>query len=330
MLKLLNRNTVVQVLFIMAALGLLWGPSLITPPPMSAVEGGGVLYILTTMWLSRVPLLAVVLAMVLVLVEGVALNLLLAQRGLVSQNSLLPTLLYVIFMGTGITTLTPIVLVNGVLIVCTSQLMLRGTLLTISTEKICSVTALIGLCSMFYLPSMAYLLSYLLIAISYRLYSWRDWAALLLGILSSYIVLFTTLYLTDNLSAWWAETHAELSGIHFRTRDVDALTLAANIVLTLVIMAAIIASWQRLGEKPVVWQKNASTVMLFVIGGLVMLLYSWLLPVDITLFALPAAFCSTLLLMPERMHSRGSQPKGWRRWIYDILLILIFVAALLC
>ena len=62
MLKLFNRNTVVQVLFIMAALGLLWGPSLITPPPMSAVEGGGVLYILTTMWLSRVPLLAVVLA----------------------------------------------------------------------------------------------------------------------------------------------------------------------------------------------------------------------------------------------------------------------------
>ena len=119
--------------------------------------------------------------MLLVLIEGVLLNILLSDMGLVPQTTLLPTLLYIVFLSAPATTLTPMILVSAALIACTWQLSLKGTLLTISTSRICSATAIIGLCSLFYLPALAIIVSYLLVAISYRLYNWRDITTMMLG-----------------------------------------------------------------------------------------------------------------------------------------------------
>lgn len=328
MLKLFNKNMIVQVLLILAVLMLLWGRALLSPTPMA--DGDAVLYHLLYIWLAPLPLLAVVLAMLLVLAGGIGLNLLLSDIGLVPQTTLLPSLLYIVFVSAQAATLTPIIIVNAILIALVHQLMLRTTLLTISTDKICSATAIIGLCSMFYLPALAMMASYLLVVVSYRLYSWRDWVAMLLGLAAPYIVLVTVLFMSDNLSAWWDTTVAALNTIGVHIAKASALVHVATGMLLVVALYAVMYLWIHLGEHTIVWQKNASTVMLICVGAAAMLFYSSLIPADVAVFAIPFALCGCHMLMPEKRQTMGSSRRNKLAWVPDVILILTIAAAMIC
>lgn len=321
---------VLQALLILAVLIVLWLRPLITPPAMIASPTDGILYSLLLPLFANAPRTAVIIAMLLVLIEGVLVNILLSDTGLVPQTTLLPTLLYVVFLSAPATTLTPMLFVSAALIACTWQLSLKGTLLTIPTNRICSTTAIIGICSLFYLPALAIIVSYLLVAISYRLYNWRDITTMLLGLLAPYLLLVTILYLTDGLAGWWSATAAVLGDITMHVEPTAALPLTANIVLAVLFAVSLFTLWFRLGEHPVLWQKNATTVMLISVGGIAMMLYTRLLPVDLAFFAIPFALCGTHLLMPTLCRPSASRSRKQRLWIYDILLIVIIVAAFLC
>lgn len=327
MLKLFNRNTLVQVLVIIAATLLLWGRSILHPPAM--VDDSAVLYHLLYLGLSSLPRLAVIIAIILILLEGLWLNLLLANIGLVSQNSMLPTLLYIIIISAPATTLSPFIFVGGISIAIAHQLMLRTTLLTISTDKICSATALISLASMFYFPALALLISYLLIVINYRLYSWRDWAALILGLAAPYIFLLTILYLSGNLAPWWSGSYYTPSTPTPLSDTARILSIGSNIFFLLLFLVSLISLWSHLSEHPVVWQKNTTTVLLLTLGSIAIIAIDSRFPVDMRLFALPFTLCSFHLFMPEKaFHSFNRRNR--RTWLFDILLILTLIAAILC
>ena len=330
MIKLFQRNIALQAVLTLVALLLLWGSSLLAPPSMDAGDHPAVLYSLLCRWLNSLPRLAVVIAMLLVLVEGVMLNLLLANEGLVSQNSLLPTLLYVVVTSAGATTLTPIILVNALAIAVLDQLMLRGTLLTIPTGKACGATLLIGAASLFYQPAALLLLSYLLIAANYRLYTWKDWCVMLLGFAAPYITLALVLYMTDGLASWWNDTVACFTSIDLHLGTTGTATTIGGAVLAAVFVWSLLHVGSRLGERPVLWQRNAATVMLFAVGAAGMLFFAPLLPLRIALFALPFTFCSYRLLTCATETTTGFGRRKKRTWIYDTLLILIIIAALLC
>lgn len=330
MLKAIQRNVVLQIVLILTALFLLWGHPLIAPEPMSAGEHPAVLYSLLCNWLSTVPRLAVIIAMLLVLVEGVIFNLLLVNVGLAPQNSLLPTLLFVLVTGAGATTLTPALIVCGIAIVCLYQLMLRGTLLTIPAGKICSATALIGIASMFYLPAGMLMASYLLIAVNYRLYGWRDWMLMLLGLAAPYIALLTVLYLTDGIDTWWQDTVSGMSTFSMQTGTIDTLPAIGGFTLAAILLWGIVATLGRMNERPVLWQKNATTVILLTLGAIGMMLYTPLLPLQIILFALPFTFCVTQLLTAATEIHTGFGRHKRRTWMYDIVFVIIIIASLLC
>lgn len=329
MLKLFGKNMGLQVLLILAVVLVLWWQPLVSPPALALSEYDGVFYGLIVKLLGGLPRLAVVIALLSVVGEAIALNLLLANAGLVPQTTLLPTLLYIVGMSAPATTLSPLVLVNAILIVFLYQLRIKGSLLTISTEKICSATALIGICTMIYLPAAAFLISYLLVAVMFRLYGWRDWAAMILGLAAPYVLLIPVLYVTNRLDWWLDATAATMGHLGINTTGGDTLSLIADIVLAAIIAVSLIGLWGKLNEKTMQWQTNASTVMLLAVGGLAMLFCTQLLPVTIAYFAIPFALCGTHLLLPERTR-RSAGSKRSHNWIYDSLFILILFAALLC
>ena len=329
MLKLFGKNMGLQVLLILAVVLVLWWRPLMSPPAMALSEYDGVLYGLIVKMFGHLPRLAVVIAILFVLGEAVALNLLLADAGLVPQTTLLPTLLYIVGVSAPASTLSPMILVNAILIVILYQLRIRGTLLTIPTEKICSATALIGICTMIYLPAAMFLISYILVAVMFRLYGWRDWATLILGLAAPYVLLLPVLYVTNHLDWWLAATSASIGQMGINIAGGDTLPLIANIILAAIIAISLIGLWGRLSEKTMQWQTNASTVMLLAVGGLGMLFCTQLLPVPLHFFAIPFALCGTHLLLPERTR-RTTGSRRSRNWIFDTLFFVILVAALLC
>lgn len=328
MIKLLQRNMALQVVLILAVLILLWLRPLTLSPAMDGGDHPAILYSLLCQWFASLPRLAVVIAMLLVLAEGIMLNLLLANVNLVSQSSLLPTLLYIVAMSAGATTLTPLVLVNAALIACLNQLMLRGTLLTISLSKACGATLLIGIASLFYQPAALLILSYLLIAANYRLYSWRDWAVMILGFAAPYLMLILVLFMTDSLAGWWQQTLASL--IPSLQLGSTSLPSVASIVLAGIFLWSILLLLGRMSERPVLWQRNASTVLLCSVGALGMMFFSTLIPIRIALFAIPFCFSTNRMLTSAFETATGFGRKRQRLWIYDSLLVLILIAAFLC
>ena len=318
-----------QTVIVIVATLLLWGPALVSPQPMTAGDHPAVLYGLLCDWLMPLPRLAVIIALLLTLTEGIMLNLLLANVGLVSQNSLLPTLLYIVAVSAGAPTLTPVILVNGCVIACLNQLFLRGTLLTIPPEKICGATVLIGIATFFYQPAVFLMVSYLLIASNYRLYSWKDWALMLLGFAAPYVLLVLILYLADGLSAWWQETLAHWHLTDHLTADGWRQVLASFFLAAIFLWGVIVVIGQ-INKQPVIWQKNATTTLLLALGGIGMMLYTAFTPSQMPLFAIPFAFCSYRMLTAASEGHTGFHRRKRHGWIYDAVLILTLIASLLC
>jgi hypothetical protein len=276
MLKLFEKSTGFQVVVILVVTILLWMHALAHPQPMTPPDTFAPLYGLLYS-LSLSPFLSVLIAMLLVIAGGILLNLMLSNAGLVSQNSLLPTLFYILFMSATADTLTPTLIVGVLAIAFVSMLLLHSTLLTIPSDKIFGATALIGICSLIYLPSLTLLIAYLLVAVSYRLYSWRDWMVLLLGLLAPYLLLWIILFLKRHPSPEsFPGNCGHLSPSQFSILNSQfSLSLAANIVLLLVFLVSLFTLWRRFGEKTTLWQKNATAVVMPTVAALALtLLYS--------------------------------------------------------
>ena len=330
MLRLFQRNMALQGILVVAAVILLWLRPLIAPPPLDAGSHPAVLYGLLAGWLQPVPRLAVVLAMLLVLAEAVLCNLLLVDVGLASQNSLLPSLLYVLAASAGCHTLAPELLAAGIMLACLHRLMLRGTPLTIDAETICGATLMIGLATMFYQPAVCFMLSYLMVAAGYRLYTWRDWLVMLLGFAAPYVPLLAVLYLTGGVHSWWASTVQSLALPRLGFVNADPWTMIGGCVLAALLLWSLLVTVSQLGERPVLWQRNASTLLYIALGGMATLLYHHPFPLCTTLVAAPFAFAASRSLTAHfERHSVYGRAKR-RAWIYDLLLVAAIIAAFLC
>lgn len=328
MLKLFGQNTVVQVVFLLVAMAVLWARPLTHALPMAEATSYAPLYSLLHS-LAIAPTVAVVVAIVLILLGGYCLNLMLARAGLVPQNNLLPTFLYCTFMSATATTLTPALLANLLVLPIMNLLLLRGTLLTIPNDKIFGAAALISIASLLYLPMLTLLIAYLLVAVNYRLYGWRDWTMLLLGLLSPYLLLWGYHFTTDTLADSLAATGQGLAALAVRIEPRSPLRTVANLLLSGITAWCLIALWSRLREHPVVWQKNAVTVMLPAVSGIAILFFTTLLPVNFQFFAAPFALCGTQVLTSvNRRHYR--QRRQWQVWTFDILFIVTLIAAIVC
>jgi len=328
-MNLFKQSIPLQAIVILIATLALWIGAIVSPEPMTAPEGGAVLYGVVYRLLAGEPRLAAIIAMILIVAEAATFNVILVNNNLTPQTSLLPTLLFIICMSAPATTITPMVLVTGLMVACMYQLSIRGSLLTIPSERACAATALIGLSSMFYLPAALMMVSYMLVAINYRLYSWRDWIVMILGFAAPYIILATVLMFTEGFTEWWASVEAMFANLHLHVAKAALLPTLGCVVLLIVMLAGVVSVFSRSSESTVVWQKNAATVLYSIVGGICMVFAGRLFPTDMQLFAIAFTFGVSCLLTPESKHTmmRGRHKK---EWIYTAILVLIFVAAIVC
>lgn len=328
MLKLFERNTVVQVIVIIAVTLLLWLQPLAQPQaPLSSIHYTPLYDLLCLDSLS--PFFATLLALLLVLMDGFYLNFILSKANLLTHSNLLPTLLFVLAVSAGFQAISPSFLAALIVVPIVGRLMLHGTLLTIPPNKIFATAALIGIASMFYLPSLVLILSYLLIVINYRLYNWHDWTMLFLGLLSPWIPLWAFYYLTDSLPEQFSLMISSMGNFNLSVASYTTLQAIANSTLLAVFLVSLIVVLRHMSEKTIVWQRNGTTIMLITIAAVALLPFSQLFPVSLPFFAVPFAYCLSYRLTLRRRPMHMSH-KSWRRHLFDILFLIIIVAAVLC
>ena len=263
MLKIFRTNIFMQSVIIIVVSLVLWVGAFGHPQPMPMV-GGGQLYYWLTGWLS--PLAGAIIAYLLVVLGGFLLNGMLYRHKMITQNTLMPMLFYIIAMSLGSHTLSPILLGSLLLLLAVDQLMLTNTLLSLPLNKIFGAAACIALATLFCPAMMVFFVPLLMCMFNYSLYGWRDWTMLILGILAPYILMETYFFLVDQMFYRNYLILYSFTDISLRV-DADWIDWVGSSIFLLTLFVGMGAAFLNSQNRNINFKKNISSILLFLFGS---------------------------------------------------------------
>lgn len=320
MLKIFKQNSVMQVLVILLALVVLWGRAFIAPVAMPASNYFSPLYEQLYRWLCHTPRLASGIAVVLLLLEGIWLTVMLYNHKLIGSNSLMPLLLYIVAMSWNgdVLTLTPQLIVNLFIIMASSQLMSDGST-TLGFERNFNAAFCIGLAMMTYLPGVAYVAPFLMLFIVYKMYRWRDVVVALFGLIAPLLLLVTYAYMTDKLYYYTILIDYDLTNWSVRTQPGNSWHVTHNVLYLLMMAVMLVWILFQQNDNLVHQRINRSVMLLPIVGAIILLFYTQLMPADTQPFAPAVAYMGSHYFTADRK----------RHWVGELLLDMWLVVGCL-
>lgn len=318
MIRLFKQSTLGQILVIFLTAVLLWAKAFIVPVELSTVNFFSPLYEIVYGWLSGLPRLASAIALLLTLCEGAWLNIILTDHKLTKANSLMPMLLYVVAMSWNYSqlTVTPILIVNILVLVCCKQLLSNGNI-TLSVEHNFNASFCIGLMALCYLPALCYIVPFLFVFVIYKLYRWRDIVISIFGLIAPSIILFTYAFLCDKLDYYLILIWHDLVNVHPKLESFSFWVMLPTMVFLLILIAALFKQLGSLSDRIVHQRINTGIITLPLLAAVLLLLYTQIIPMNTQGFAIPFCFLATRFLMVDRK----------RKWISESLLWIILICA---
>ena len=320
MLRLFKQNTIGQILVIVLTAIVLWARAFIEPVRPSASLFFSPIYELVYGLLCNVPRVASAIALLLVLMEGLWLNLILVNHKMTKAHSLMPLLLYVAVMSwdTSLLTVTPMLLVNIAILAACSQLLSDGST-TLGTERNFNAAFFIGLAALCCMPAAWYVLPYIFVFIVYKLYRWRNAVVSLLGLIAPFIVLFFYAFLSDKLDYYLILIWHDLKTLHLHIVDVAPWSVLPTAVLLLMIAASLLKQLGSIGDSMVHQRINTGIMSLPLLAAAMLAFYSHDTLFDIQALAIPFGFLGTRFFLAERR----------RQWTGEVMIWLFLLCALI-
>ena len=318
MLKTFKTGGVGQLAAIVLTLAALWWPAFARPVTPENSAFFSPLYELLYRWLVSVPRFASAAALLLVVCEGLFLNMLLVNHKITNSHSLLPMFLYIVLMSWNPEqlTLTPALLVNLIVLCSISQLLSNGGT-SLPSGKNFNTSMLIAIASLTYLPAITLIIPYLIVYTYYKLYKWRDIAVGILGMAAPFIVFATYAYLDDKLIYYWFLSKHDIGIINLKLERVTTLRTATSVILAILTLVSLIHVVSHNIDNVAHQRINTGVLSLPIISAILISCYCGFGPFVMQLFAPSFAFILTVFLFVSRR----------REWIGDVLLWIIPVAA---
>lgn len=314
MLKLFRTDIFAQALIILAVMVLMWVKYFIHPIPIP-VDGGGPLFFWLTGWMT--PRIGTITAFLLIIVQGLFVNMMLYRYKMISQNTFMPMLFFVLAMSLCSPTLSPMVVGTLFLIIGISQMMLTSTLLSLPIDKVFSSTALLSLATLI-CPYMAvFFIPLVLNMFNYSLYGWRDWAMFILGMLAPYLLVETIYFITDELFYRNYLLLYDFTNFHFSCHG-NWIEWLSGIAFALLFLVGFVSAIMGSQNRTVNYKNNITALMVFTIGSLLYSVYTDIIPVHTQAFAIPFACGMTALFAP-------AQRKEFFRNFLFLLIIVAFI-----
>lgn len=320
MIKLFKLNGIGQLIPIIGAVVLLWAKVFISPLEMPSGFGYAPLYDLVYSIFSSHCRIASAIALVLIVLEGLWINVLFYNHKMLQQNTLMPAFFFIVAMSFAPSsrTLTPLLLANIAIIPATRQMMVHEDL-NITLDNIFNSALLISIATMLYLPAVALIIPLMISFSIHKLYRWRHWVMMLLGFLAPIIIAATVYFLTDRL--YYIAYLAKSDIFHFpmeigALRAMTVLKYGAFILLTLVVL---FKYFSFANERVTIFRKNASIVTVILIASIIMHFYDHLFPIDPQTAAIPFAFLATGFFLSAKR----------KIWVYELIIFLLVAVGMI-
>lgn len=320
MLKLFKQNMIGQLAVILAAMVVIWGRNFIAPVAMPEPMGFSPIYNVLYGWLAELPRLATAIALLLMIAEGLIFNEMIYRHAMISQNTLLPMLIYVLLMSQGewSHTLTPVLLVNMMLLIAASQMIQTGQPM-ISVGNLSSAALCVGISSMIYLPCIVLLLPLMMLMPTFKMYRWNDWMGLMLGIIGPYLVLTMVLMLQNNVGGCYATIADTVKNQRFIIGGswLQYVFGAAMLIFSILVVWKVMVGAD---SRITAYKNNMKVVGYPMIGGVVCMALNPILPLQIQWVAVGVTLAASLYLWEAK-----KKLWAYELMLWGLILITIFV-----
>lgn len=314
-IKVFRTNGVLQIAIIAVAVVAIWLRWFIWPAEMVDETGSGPVYDLMRMVLGGVPVAATAVALGLTLAEGYVLNRMLYEKGLVPLNSLMPMLLYVIYMAIGCRGMSPVVVANLWVLLGLRSMMPKENLI-LEDRKIFNTGFWCSMAGLSWMPAIWVVVPIVIGQLTYKMYKGREWSVWTLGWLAPVIVVVTALFMADRIeeSVVYAKEIAATAEEWFGG---DWVSMATAVVVMVIGIVTTVGAANVLEGKTRVVRKHGLVMGAMLIYGAAAMVYEGVTPLDGGPWALGFATTGSVFMMEKRK---------WL-WVYDVLLGLLFACA---
>lgn len=194
--KIFKKRYTLQLLILAIVPIIFWSQAFINPPEVISNKFDMPLYKVIYDFAKDYQLFSTIAAFVMVFLQGLLLNQLFTNNHLSQKNTFLPAFIYILLMSCSYNCMTlNSMLFANFLIIFALYFFLRCHDKKEGIDEIYNSCALLSLASMFFAPSIIFIIWIWFGLIIYKLYKWRSWGMSLLGLITPYVLLFIFYYL---------------------------------------------------------------------------------------------------------------------------------------
>ncbi|MBI9033775.1 MAG: hypothetical protein JEZ03_04830 [Bacteroidales bacterium] len=264
-----------QAIFSIIILGLLlWLNVFLFEDLQIIISHNAVGYLLIDGLLSQMSILANVIALALVFFQGFLLAGFSGRYNLLGRTNMLPALLFVLLSSFEhhYNFLNPVLLSSTFLILMLHVVGRVGEKTEASKEMFDS-GALIALASMFYVPSLFFVIFIWMTLVSYRIFRWREWVASMLGVILPYFFLIVIYFLNDQLNLRIEEFIKQLRLLDFTRIHLQASDVIFFSLVLLMFIPALVRFVVTRNEKTIYIRRIISIVLNYLFTVVIMLVF---------------------------------------------------------
>lgn len=226
MLKRLSKTGFFLQFIIFLAIGtVLWFPAFIQPVSPAGTNLSGPLYDAVMTWLQGNLLVSAIIAALLVISQAFLLHVLLASHDLISRDSFIDAIIYLVLMSwqPAMLCLHP-ALPAGILILLSLLMIMKMYGETDPYKHVFTASFSIAIASLFYQPAIYFMAGLWFCLFTYRITSWREWFITIIGLILPLVYLFSYYYWQGSVNQGLDMVERSLtdqfsSNIHFSSAE---------------------------------------------------------------------------------------------------------------
>lgn len=289
LVRFFKKNYFNQYLLIFFLSILLWVGAFIAPQPIQDTLSYSFLYEYVYNLLLPFPFISVLLAYIIIVLQGLFFNTILVKHKLISSTTLLPMFVYIFVFSSSTQTITPILLSNIFVLLALNNL-LDCENISKSQDKIFRASALVSIAILFYFLSIYYLLLIILVIIEYKIYYWREWVTAFLGFTLPLILVLIYCFLTDSLMNFVNSFFNDVLTPIFVFDFNSWLSIVFGLLFILIFSAASFNFFVSMRDNVVAYRTKSSIILYIVLVAFLMSIYSIVFPLPMQLYVIPFSY----------------------------------------
>ena len=317
--NIFKKYYIPQILIIGITPIILWLAAFIKPPALVETQFDMLLYAhIFSSW-TDLPLLATVVAFVIMILNGLLLNHIFTSNKLVQKTTYMPAFMYYLLSSSNyqFMTMSSLLLMNSCLILAL-WFFFRIYSKKESVEDIFTVSLFVSISSMFYAPAMLFLLWIWIGFFVYKAYSLRQWLVSIFGFISPFVIAIVYYYLTDQVmeqANWFVDKFVSLPQLYPISEPIHVVYL---VCLGLLLFPSLYYVRSSKIDRNIVYGKKCSILNDFLFVSFLPLFYVMDLSEFSSFYSIPLAFILTIFFFYKR------------KLLYSniVLLLLIFITGI--